>query len=288
MHEVSGYNAAIAVDQVLPLADMEYMNYITYRGYYQVNQNYGALQSSYDYTINYGPTTIHYVIEDPVAYYYSDKTQTWEVADYTLGFYKPFSDYSQEGNDDLRTANIAIVSESYSSPTLPTNGLMPITPIYMNPDYAVTFYLTADASMIYENYPGKSETNDMIIEYLSQNPITIAGYGSDAYLALKDISNKLGFPDMNTGGNVTMYGNTIFTYYGIIWDMLGLEFGYLDWHYEQYGWGLYYGDGTYDYSYCMLGWMSPLNEASTLNDHGRDFVQNEFTLQYGHLYLPMA
>ncbi len=288
LHEVYGYNAAIAVNQVVPLADMDYL---LGWGWYDINMNYGALLDSFSYTTKFLLTFERtYSIENPVAYYFSDKTQTWEVADYTLGFYKPFSDYSSAASDDLRTANIAIVPGNVTNPSLPTSGLMPIEQVTATTDFQVTFNITANMDLLTNNIPyiGKSPVNDALITYLAANPITVVGYGSDTSLALVDAYNRAPFLGLESSENIT-YCWGLNHLYGYVLNLFGLMFGDLGWWPEdgQSGWNLFHGSSTswQDHSSFTLGWMSPLYEVSELNMYGFNFVQNEFTLEYGETRL---
>ena len=289
LHEVSGYNAAIAVNQVVPLADMNYATNAS--GWYDINTNYGALPDSFSYKAKFLLIFNRtYTIENPVAYYFSDKTQTWEVADYTLGFYKPFSDYSSAASDDLRTANIAIVPGNVTNPSLPTSGLQDIAQVdyAAGSAYEVTFNLTANMDLLTNNIPytGKSPVTDALITYIAANPIVVKGYGSDTYLALMDAYNRMPSLAVTSKGYVTDSG-AIYTGYGSIQNMYGLLYGDNGQPYpatQYYYWSLFLGNSTnwQDMSSWLLGWMSPLDEASELNMAGFDFVQDVFTFQYSY------
>ena len=88
----------------------------------------------------------------------------WKIADKTLGFYKPFDDYSEA----YATANVAL---SYGPATtgapsdLPSVGLQDLTAVTETATYAVNFEI---------RYDGDDETINT----------TVTGYGSDAAIAL--------------------------------------------------------------------------------------------------------
>ena len=88
----------------------------------------------------------------------------WKIADKTLGFYKPFNDYS----NNYATANIALSygpEQSNVPVNLPTTGLQSLTQVTETTTFEFTFelYYTDSGDEVYD---------------------TLIGYGSDAALAL--------------------------------------------------------------------------------------------------------
>ncbi len=103
----------------------------------------------------------------------------WKIADKTLGFYKPFDDYSGA----YATANVAL---SYGPATtvapsdLPSAGLQNLTAVTETATYAVNFEI---------RYDGADETIYT----------TVTGYGSDAAIALKKAVGDSVTLDMTVG-----------------------------------------------------------------------------------------
>jgi len=293
-----GYNAAIAIDKI-GLAGLNLdMNYtINMGGYYDINPAYG--QVSMPATIN-GTAYTYLQI-----FYYDEGASSWKNASTqttSLGFYKPFADY------ELKTANIALYFSTslnkIMTPAGPYQSLVPLyyngtTGIIGNPDFLVNFTFTANVDLLNMNYPGRNGDRDFQIEILYLFPREESGYGSDAYLALKQLAISMAIP-ISAQGNVIDVNmtNNVNTGYGSVQDLLGLMYGdmYSTPPYDHYYyWSLYYDSDFSEYAGWLLGFMSPLAEASELGydpitldppysypTPSGTFVVNNFWMEYSY------
>ena len=269
---VDGYNAAIAIDSLNLGIPMD-MNYTTYQGFYNINPEYGKI--SLPFTHN--GVTYTYM---NIGYYNVDQSGWRHAPTQSLGFLKPFADY------ELRTANIAIsfstsppISESVVPP-YPANaaiqGLVSLATIQGNPDFAVDFgfviNLTAPQRAHYISIFG----NEPSIEQY-----TAIGYGSDGYLALK---NVLGSAVVGQGNvlRATANGNVINQSYGSVQDIDDAQYWENEYFTQFFYWSLYTVDGLSApvYASFVLGFYSPLSEASALNENNFDFVVDTFNLEF--------
>ena len=290
MQQANGYNAAIAVNSLnLGFSlDMNYTTYVTspYGNYWDINPYYGQISLPYVYN----STTYNYAD----IRYYDESASAWVPAPTdALGFYKPFDDY------DLKTANIAIrfhvsdIEKMYTPSPDGTLGkyqkLVPKSTIVGNSDFAVTFNLSANAALLNMNYPGSPDHNDQICELASSGGVLV-GYGSDCYLALKQVTTLYWIP-MSGQSNVIdpSQTNKINTSYGSVQDLLGLNYGYesIPSGIRYYYWSLYLDANLTMYADWLLGFMSPLTEASALGldpaaSGIANFVKNEFWLYYSY------
>ncbi len=267
-YDATGYNAAIAIDSLnLPYINLD-MNYTVYNSqyyYYDINSNYGKPQL---------PVVVNGTSHDYLTVFYYDEDESrWRTGQtQSLGFYKPFADY------DLNTANIALVfstTNMMSKPIPPvvTKSVVPMSDIIDNPDFEVAFTLTADITLAADSetgYPGMaypgSHGKDRIIRSLDASPIVMYGYGSDAYLALVDACDFYNI-SISGKGNVidTTMPNSINTGYGSVQDLHDLLYGGPETGYDHYYyWTLYYDANYTEYAGWLLGFMSPLAEASAL------------------------
>jgi|GEM_PF-2502206 len=302
-----GYNGAIAVNKLIQSnatlsalsIDMNYTEDMG--GWYNINPEYG--QISLPATI--GGTQYQYL---SVYYYNVDANNGqggWALGPTgSLGFYKPFADY------DLKTANIALWFTNTINGKFPgfpstIHDLVPLTEIIDNSDFRVDFTLTADSVLVGPprmNYPGAGPTVDSIINYFASVPMETYGYGSDAYLALKNAQGPSFIALFSGQGNVidNNQDNNINKSYGSVQNMLGLEYGdpigttgvvYDNFYY----WTLYYDSGYTEYAGWLLGFMSPLSEASALGSDpvaldppwsypttSGTFVMDEFWMKYSY------
>ena len=257
-----GYNAAISIDKIGLVGlnlDMDYT--IDMGGWYDINPTYG--QISMPATINGTQYT------NLSVYYYNEQSATWVNAStqtLSLGFYKPFADY------ELKTANIALYFTSGMSikPTMPSSStlqpLVPMSDIINNPDFMVAFNFSANLDLLDMNYPGAPGHNAQI-QYLANGYGPVYGYGSDTYLALKYIATAIGL-QLSGQSNVidTNQSNNVNRSYGSVQDLLGLVYGAPPNYDTYYYWALYYDDDFTEYAGWILGFLSPLDEASELGN----------------------
>lgn len=161
-------------------------------GYSNPNVNYGVISK-----INNGT--------DFTIYVYNNETSTWAVAQSALGWYRPFADYAENvtfvGGIFAGTANVAISTDGSSPSSITTISLTPITETD-NFRYAFTLKDNRNAIVVPTNTMVTIEDMDEYIdvaltENMLRGGVTIYGYGSDAYLALKDA-----LPGV-TGGDLT-------------------------------------------------------------------------------------
>ena len=303
-----GYNAAIAVNSIGLFGLSLDMNYATWQtnpagSFWGINPYYGA--------INFPATINGTVYTGASIWYYDEAAGAWERGPTSaLGFYKPFEDYA------LNTANIYLnfyngLSKELKPSGLPLNNVVPKSTIVGNPNFEVTFHLSANCDLLDPNlnlnYPGKGTAVDAVIAQLAMSPVIATGYGSDCYLALTN-ATIYGIVSVNAvgQGNVIDYGqvNNVNTSYGSVQDLYYLEYGTdpPNWNGQQpfptfFYWSVYLGEWTAQeidnwfalYSDWLLGFMSPLAEAGALDFDdsvlgswpvSKDFVQDEFTLYY--------
>jgi len=301
-----GYNAAVAVHSVYPNwnINMDYVFWNTnqFGSFWDINPDYGKISGGYHLFNGIGTPYAPYI------FIYDDLAGQWEPAiTDSLGFYKPFEDYDQ----DLRTANIAILhrvapgTDLSGLPMPSINDLMPLVPtcvIEDNEDFEVTFYLTADSNVWLQNYPNKSFINDIILQLLAYLPQSITGYGSDTYLAFVDACARDEIDIASISNAWDAVNGQINSSYGAVQDILDFIYGQdppgAEWPtpITYFYWSLYLGDEVEDdvYSDWLLGFMSPLEEASALNFENAvepedpsdppvvtfDFVQKLFSFEY--------
>ncbi|MDR3075375.1 MAG: hypothetical protein LBU30_04990 [Candidatus Methanoplasma sp.] len=254
-YQGTGYNAAIAASAVISALDVD-MDY--------------TVQTNWGYNINSGYGTVKDANGDvATVWMYSDSQAMWiQGPTNSLGFYKPFDDYDEA----VRTANVALVFAGDDTAALPTAGLQSIVEVTETDDFAVTFTMTAD--------PGFTmNTPDL--------ETGVTGYGSDAYLALANACATWGV-DISAQGNVidTTQANNINLSYGSVQDLDGLDYSEtVSGSSTTYCyWSLYLDSGMTIYANWLLGFMSPLDEASDLGadptGQTNNFVQNEFWMNY--------
>mgnify|MGYP006903489807 CR=1 FL=1 len=195
--------------------------------YEEPNENYGKIA-----TVN-GSTSFSIFV-------YVDGS--WSVANSALGWYRPFSDYEivfpdvtttpwSEGTDSAICANVAIVSSVVSSIPDGANGMIQPTDVDTNnsafsysffiKDSTGTVSVPSDVSVTYLKEDGTWGTKNLDNSAIS-NGITIRGYGSDAYSALKDaLYGEVSGQDTTFILNLSQYGSEYYTYYSWIDEILG-------------------------------------------------------------------
>lgn len=274
-----GYDACIALkdyasDNSLSIS-IDDATYTYSWGYYNINTNYGDL------------TTLGQMTENDNSkwnvIYYSTTGSGWTLGSSdALGYYKPFADY----NTNFQTANIALYFGTVEGATsamnsLPTTGLksvVPMTTIINNPDFAVSFFIKIDGEGVLDDVFDIDGSQPSIASPLTitkndlLNGITITGYGSDIYLALKNavgssnISAVEAVPGQDNGSYITNYSwmNSLFGLSTVFVDDCGTD----DWSDDIYAWWIQYTSYTDDSnvqndvkSDFVLGYYSPLQEA---------------------------
>lgn len=177
-------------------------------GYWEPNEDYGtvtAVNGSSSFNI-----------------YVYNASSGWVPAQAALGWYRPFTDYattvSFDGGASAGASNVAITTAG-SAPG--SSDVTPIGPtsIASNASYRYAFTLKDDTASV--NVPagtsvtiksGRVYTTTTLTSTMLQNGVTIYGYGSDAYLALK---NALSASNV-VGGDETFvlnYPGTDYEYY---------------------------------------------------------------------------
>ncbi len=205
---VSAYNvyeaiAAVASDSTFSIETTNGSWSVSPYGYANPNENYGKLDK-----FNGSSTFYAYV------YIKSDNTFSWEIAESSLGWYRPFQDYADTvmfpSGSSAGTANVALTT----TPVAPGSDIstIPLTQIVTSGDdatnyrYAFTIKDTLnEVSVPSPTLVKNSQTQTTATHSLTDDDIrsdsgyTIYGYGSDAYLALKNAFT----PDRVVGENDT-------------------------------------------------------------------------------------
>ena len=209
------YDGAIALSTVLTALewsnDVDTTMYSYPSQYVEIDYQYGAFTTIYGIT-NSGSSTWH-------TYFYH-VSNGWTPVTSTLGWYKPFGDY------DLahRTANIAVIYGTDSevatvmnnTATQPasTSSVVPLSDIIGNPNFMVSFYIKVNASAytaITDEGGDISVGSSGITKQQVLDGVYVYGYGSDLYLALKNVFGTLVqgqevVPCYNNGSYDTVYG----------------------------------------------------------------------------------
>lgn len=178
-------------------------------GYWEPNEDYGtvtAVNGSDSFNI----------------YVYNNTSNSWVAAQAALGWYRPFTDYAAtvtfDGGASAGASNVAITT-AVSAPG--SNDVTPIalTSIASDNNYRYAFTLKDNTAAV--DVPsgtsvltksGRVYTTTTLTSTMLQEGITIYGYGSDAYLALR---NALSASNV-VGGNTTFilnYPGTEYEYY---------------------------------------------------------------------------
>ncbi len=193
-------------------------------GYDEPNENYGTLTK-----VN-GSTSF-------TVFVYNNADGSWTVANPALGWYRPFADYGSTAvfttsGPSAGASNIAIVVGSET--TIPTGvgATITLSPITTNAAYTYTFTLkdtlqtvspTTWPTVTYYDDEDDVWISDSLTATLLANGVKIRGYGSDAYLALR---NALGANQVDGQNEITLThtnpdGSTYLTYYSWLYTILG-------------------------------------------------------------------
>lgn len=224
--------------------------------YYNPNENYGTLSN-----ITIGETT--YPIDSFTTYVYNKTTDltsnySWNLANPALGWYHPYADYSAtydvtvNGTKTTYSMASAAVAIIYGTDSTALNGVTPKTPAEITDDdaYKYTFTIKSNHTLSFEDVAVVQETNGVISDAVLNTSkimsgMTIVGWGSNAYEALKDAlgeENVVGQSAyaVHFGDSTSGY----YKYYSWLGPVLGADTVTSD-----------NGDGTYTYKYwsSMVG-----------------------------------
>lgn len=175
-------------------------------------------------------------------YVYNNSTQTWLPTTYGLGWYRPFADYAAtatlpDGTTTAGASNVAIVKGS-TVPSMTSLTTIDLTEIEETDDFRYSFFIRDLTSMVTLSDSvsvtiqtpmgyGPGSLNNVNLH----NPgLTIYGYGSDAYLALKNALGSSNVIGQNTIWELhTVYEEdgvtvkyTYYTYYSWMDTVLGV------------------------------------------------------------------
>ena len=247
----SGYNAYMALAAYCAAQNKN----LVADGNYTISTPYTTINSAYGTVTSIGNYPAAGTANTWFGFYFSVDTNQWEPMDVAPGFYKPFSDYDIK----TRAANVAFFCGTADQATtaithLPTshnaNGIAQYfsTPVVVSSSTvpATTFRIIPTADVPCDHY-----TNDA-----GQTYMTVTGYGSDAYLALKNAMDTLN-PSCS---DYTFYAPTTLTTNGVV--SLNANYSYMTklfdlsekgsntegWHY----WSTYTGLGVNSSNYCSL------------------------------------
>lgn len=206
---------------------------------------YPSLQTTYGHiNMFYGQPNDHYGAVWNVFVY---QNGSWVKANDALGFYKPFSDY----NSAWQTANIALYygAEATTVPSSLTSSMTSMSSITdaTTSAFATTFFI----QILYEdaeptvNGTIYDDDNQVITEDSLFDGITITGYGSDAFLALKNALNTAN--DTNYAGydgvpktGTRWYGTT--SYFYNLSSQVVDDKGTADWQDDDWVWWMVCND----------------------------------------------
>lgn len=276
-HSAQGYDAAIALKNYADSNNIAYTidsnTFTESYGYKNINIEYGTVSA-------FGGS----VADDNSKWnviYYPATGSAWTVApNNALGLYKPFADY----NETYRTANIALyygtaegAANAVSSlPVTGLNSVVPLTTIQNNSDFAVSFFIEImdgdDLLGRLSDLGYQVSINNLpnVTKNVLRNGMTVTGYGSDLYLALKNaIGDNISAVDEVPGhydGYLSNYSwmNSMFGLGTVLLDDMGDD----DWSNDIYSWWTQYTSFTDDNdssndvkSDFVLGYYSPLSGA---------------------------
>lgn len=221
---VAAYDGALALSRVLATHnlsnDVDTTMYSYPTQYVEIDYNYGAY-TTINGIVNSGSSTWH-------TYFYH-VTNGWTPVTSTLGWYKPFGDYDIAH----RTANIAVIygtdddvedimSDVDEMPSA-TSSVVPLTDIIGNNNFKVSFYIKVEASAYTKITQSGADINvgsSGITKQDVLDGVYVYGYGSDFYLALKNVFGTL----VNGQDVVPCYNNGSYdTVYGWLYSFLGVS-----------------------------------------------------------------
>lgn len=246
-------------------------------GYYNPDKDYGTISQingSSDFTV----------------YVYDDESSAWVVAKAPLGWYRPFEDYAQtvtfQDGTCAGASNVAISTDG----TVPTaTDVIDFTSVGTGADYRYAFTLKNNQNTI--NVPagtnvkikdGRNYVTHELTTTELRAGITIYGYGSDAYLALKDALSPV------TGGDyafelVDMGSYQYYQYYSWMDEILnaGTQSIYgsdSTGNFSQYIYWVQSGTGTTAGADYTLGYYSMLS--GSYNNLGAFTLTYDITEKY--------
>ncbi len=273
---VDAYDACIAITSYASSNNLALVidsaTYTESYGYKNINVNYGNI------------TTLGSKTEDSTSkwnvIYYPATGSAWTLGpNDALGLYKPYADY----NATYRTANIALYYGTEAEAqdaiaSLPVTGLasvVPLTQIQNNSAFAVEFTIKVSGQNVLDDVYDLasmevSSTLASVTETTLLSGVTITGYGSDLYLALKDavgtnVSAVEEVPGVSYGDYLTNYSwmNSLFGLSTLLVDDKGDD----DWSNDIYAYWTQYtnyvaeNDSNNAMSEFVLGYYSPLSGA---------------------------
>lgn len=213
----------------------------------------------------------------------------WVIGNDAIGFYRCFDDYAS----NWQTANIALQygSDATSVPSeleeYANGKLSQITNVTDTSAFAVTFNLrnmyvsipTINGAITLDNGQTLNATN-------LASGVTVTGYGSDAYLALKDALNVISSANVIGEETIPVNGYNNYSWIDTIFGLGTVQTQGLDtpsdWtddvyvYWSQYD-GDYFGTGVGQLSGFVLGAYSPLTGAPA------GFSANEFSMIYAEV-----
>ena len=286
---VAAYDACIAITSYASSNNLTLVidsaTYTESYGYKNINVNYGNI------------TTLGSKTEDSTSkwnvIYYPATGSAWTLGpNDALGLYKPYADY----NATYRTANIALYygTEAEAQDTiasLPVTGLasvVSLSEIQNNSAFRASFFIKIESDdvddlldRVSQAEGGELSVNNLpsVTKETLSNGITIQGYGSDLYLALKDaigdsnISAVEDVPGYNNGSSLSNY-SWMYSMFGLGTALLDNK-GDDDWSNDIYSWWTQYTSFSDDdvasndvKSDFVLGYYSPVSGApNTMNSY---------------------
>ncbi len=153
--------------------------YVTSGGYSNPNMTYGQIDK------------VNGLTDFTILGYNS--TSGWvDISGVALGWLRPYSDYadvSVVGSTHSVYANIAIKMGNASTGSISSGDLIGLTSVQNDPAYYYTFFLIDSSATVAVPSGTQVKTSSGVHSLTDedlQSGITVCGYGSDAYLALKD------------------------------------------------------------------------------------------------------
>ena len=272
----SGYNAYMALAAYCAAQNKN----LVADGNYTISTSYTTINSAYGTVTSIGNYPAAGTANTWFGFYFSVDTNQWEPMDVAPGFYKPFSDYDIK----TRAANVAFfcgtadqattaithlptshnangIAQYFSTPVVVSSSTVPATTFRIIPT-AVT-----EGSPICQHY----------VDDDGESYMTVVGYGSDAYLALKNAMDTLNVPcshytfysptTLTTNNAVSLNEN--YSHMTKLFNLTESGSATAGWHY----WSTYTGVGN-NTTYCSLflgfyanGGVSGYNSASYTLDY---------------------
>lgn len=223
--------------------------YVTSGGYSNPNMTYGKIDKIND-------------SETFTILGYDSSDSSWDdITSVALGWLRPYSDYSEVavvGSSSSVYSNIAIKMGNASTDAILSSDLIGLTTVQNNSAYYYTFYLfdTSATIVVQDGTQVKTSSGlQTLTASMLQSGITVCGYGSDAYLALKDAVGSALVGQMTSWVDQGSY----YTYYSWMDTLFGTgtasetSGGVTTYHY----WASY--DSSMDYLDWTLGYYSTVH-----------------------------